>query len=229
MMNARYRCEAVYQEGRREHWPRVSVSGSGHGQNTHPVSTVLPFLRPLVLLRSLRRPQYVSRKTLAIKRGDSEILTRNDIQYAFLYHVFNDKTLAFTDENPGNPPTKVTFCNLYVHALYNSSKCSKVMRDKMLETPDFAVEFAKISLLTNVGRINTTMACMRYRTTSLFPPSLKTLSSLSRDENCPAELSPSSLSPKNEWECTRCSQNQKLSQGCFLTRRAEVGTSLDAY
>jgi len=29
----------------------------------------------------------------------------------------------------------------------------------MVETPAFAIEFAKISLLTNVGRINTTMAC----------------------------------------------------------------------
>ncbi len=123
------------------------------------------------LLRSPRRPQYVSRKTLAIKRGDSEILTRNDVQYAFLHHVFNDKTLAFTDETPGKPPTKANFCDLYVHALYNSAKCSKVMRDKMLETPAFAVEFAKISLLTNVGRINTTMACVCYRTTSLCPPS----------------------------------------------------------
>lgn len=227
-MKARYRCEAVYQEGRREHWPRVSVSGSGHGQNTPPVSAV-PFLRSLVLL-TLHRPQYVSRKTLAIKRGDSEILTRNDVQFAFLYHVFNDKTLAFTDENPGNPPTKVNFCNLYVHALYNSAKCSKVMRDKMLETPDFAVEFAKISLLTNVGRINTTMACMRYRTVSLFLTSLKSfaLSSLPRDENCLAELSSGSLSPENGWQCARCSQNQKLPQGCFPTRRAEICTSFDA-
>ncbi|KAH9047582.1 hypothetical protein EDB84DRAFT_1616889 [Lactarius hengduanensis] len=111
--------------------------------------------------------QYVSRKTLAIKRGDSEILTRNDVQYAFLYHVFNDKTLAFTDETPGKPPTKVNFCDLYVHALYNSAKCSKVMKDKMLETPAFAVEFAKISLLTNVGRINTTMAFFPEMKTAL--------------------------------------------------------------
>ncbi|KAN0125046.1 hypothetical protein V8E52_001598 [Russula decolorans] len=113
------------------------------------------------------QPQYVSRKTLAIKRGDSEILTRNDVQYAFLYHVFNDKTLAFTEETPGKPPTKVNFCDLYVHALYNSAKCSKVMRDKMLETPAFAVEFAKISLLTNVGRINTTMAFFPEMKTAL--------------------------------------------------------------
>lgn len=32
----------------------------------------------------------------------------------------------------------------------------------MVETPAFAIEFAKIALLTNVGRINTTMAC-EYR------------------------------------------------------------------
>ena len=37
----------------------------------------------------------------------------------------------------------------------------------MVETPAFAIEFAKISLLTNVGRINTTMAC-GY----LFPPTV---------------------------------------------------------
>ncbi|KAI0001896.1 hypothetical protein BJV77DRAFT_970175 [Russula vinacea] len=117
--------------------------------------------------RMSTQPQYVSRKTLAIKRGDSEILTRNDVQYAFLYHVFNDKTLAFTDETPGKPPTKVNFCDLYVHALYNSAKCSKVMRDKMLETPAFAIEFAKISLLTNVGRINTTMAFFPEMKTAL--------------------------------------------------------------
>lgn len=29
----------------------------------------------------------------------------------------------------------------------------------MIENPAFAIEFAKMSLLTNVGRINTTMAC----------------------------------------------------------------------
>ncbi|KAH9982606.1 hypothetical protein BGW80DRAFT_1264111, partial [Lactifluus volemus] len=120
-----------------------------------------------VMDRMPTQPQYVSRKTLAIKRGDSEILNRNDVQYAFLYHVFNDKTLAFTDETPGKPPTKVNFCDLYVHALYNSAKCSKVMRDKMLETPAFAVEFAKISLLTNVGRINTTMAFFPEMKTAL--------------------------------------------------------------
>lgn len=103
-------------------------------------------------------PQYLGRKTLPIKRGDAEPLTREDLQYDLLYYIFADRTVAFVDFlAPGKP--LVNFCDLYVNALYNSSKCSKVLKDKMVETPAFAIEFAKISLLTNVGRINTTMAC----------------------------------------------------------------------
>ncbi|THH21470.1 hypothetical protein EW146_g76 [Bondarzewia mesenterica] len=116
---------------------------------------------------STSQPQYVSRKTLAIKRGDSETLTREDVQYDLLYYIFSDNTRVFTDESPGKPPSKVNFCDLYVNALYNSRKCSKVMRDKMHDTPAFAIEFAKISLLTNVGRINTTMAFFPEMKTAL--------------------------------------------------------------
>ena len=183
---------------------------------------------PPFLGLSLSRPQYVSRKTLAIKRGDSEILTRNDVQYGFLYHVFSDKTLAFTDETPGKLPTKVNFCDLYVHALYNSAKCSKVMRDKMLETPAFAVEFAKISLLTNVGRINTTMACMCYCFFPTSPSSSRSMPSfsLSRDENCLTKLPPGSIATEDGWQCTGCPQDKELSQGGFLTRRAKVRTPI---
>ena len=37
-----------------------------------------------------------------------------------------------------------------------------MLRDKMTETPEFGTDFAKISLLANVGRINTTMACASF-------------------------------------------------------------------
>jgi len=66
---------------------------------------------------------------------------------------------------PGRP--LVNFCDLYVNALFNSTKCSKVLKDKMVETPEFAIEFAKIALLTNVGRINTTMAFFPEMKTAL--------------------------------------------------------------
>ncbi|KAI0651695.1 hypothetical protein C8Q79DRAFT_997031 [Trametes meyenii] len=111
-------------------------------------------------------PQYLGRKTLPIKRADAEPLTREDLQYDLLYYIFTDSTKAFVDFLAPNRPI-VNFCDLYVNALYNSPKCSKVLKDKMVETPAFAIEFAKIALLTNVGRINTTMAFFPEMKTAL--------------------------------------------------------------
>jgi Ino eighty subunit 1 len=104
---------------------------------------------------------YLSRKALPIKRNDAEPLTREDVQFDLLCHIFNDRQKVFTPQAPSED-SKVHFCDLYVNALYMSHKCSKVLKDKMAETPAFAVELAKISLLTNVGRINTTMACKSF-------------------------------------------------------------------
>ncbi|TDL28358.1 hypothetical protein BD410DRAFT_780856 [Rickenella mellea] len=107
------------------------------------------------------------KKTLPIKRNDAEMLTRQDIQYDLLHCIFSDPQKVYTDQSPGQPVTKVTFCELYVNSLYHSRKCSKVLKDKMRDTPAFAVEFAKISLLANVGRINTTMAFFPEMKTAL--------------------------------------------------------------
>ncbi|KAI0724393.1 hypothetical protein C8T65DRAFT_626341 [Cerioporus squamosus] len=110
--------------------------------------------------------QYLGRKTLPIKRTDAEPLTREDLQYDLLYYIFTDRTKCFIDYLAPDQPV-VNFCDLYVNALYNSPKCSKVLKDKMVETPAFAIEFAKIALLTNVGRINTTMAFFPEMKTAL--------------------------------------------------------------
>ncbi|KAG9314535.1 hypothetical protein JVU11DRAFT_5333 [Chiua virens] len=109
---------------------------------------------------------YLSRKALPIKRNDAEPLTREDVQYDLLDYIFSDTKAVFTSQAP-DISSKVTFRDLYVNALYHSSKCSKVLKDKMVETPAFAVELAKISLLTNVGRINTTMAFFPEMKTAL--------------------------------------------------------------
>ncbi|KAF8078417.1 hypothetical protein FPV67DRAFT_1465198 [Lyophyllum atratum] len=107
---------------------------------------------------------YLSRKALPIKRHDAQPLTREDIQFDLLHHIFSDKSTVFTNPTPWREPDA---WELYVSALYNSSKCSKVLREKMVETPAFAIELAKISLLTNVGRINTTMAFFPEMKTAL--------------------------------------------------------------
>ncbi|KAI0815270.1 hypothetical protein BC629DRAFT_1645229 [Irpex lacteus] len=132
---------------------RAAPSHSGLQQNWLPQQVNTP-------------PQYLGRKTLPIKRADAEPLTREDLQYDLLYFIFADPTQAFVDSMaPGKP--LVNFCDLYVNALFNSSKCSKVLKDKMVDTPEFAIEFAKIALLTNVGRINTTMAFFPEMKTAL--------------------------------------------------------------
>ncbi|KAI0639239.1 hypothetical protein C8Q77DRAFT_1152229 [Trametes polyzona] len=111
------------------------------------------------------------RKTLAVKRADGEPLTRVDLQYDMLSHIFADKHAVFTDPYTtirGDPAgTKVTFRDLYVNALIHSPRCSKASRDKIRESPEFGNEFAMISLLSNVGRINTTMAFFPEMKTAL--------------------------------------------------------------
>ncbi|TDL28352.1 hypothetical protein BD410DRAFT_780848 [Rickenella mellea] len=115
--------------------------------------------------------QSVHRKTLAIKRNDAEPLTREDIQYDLLNHIFNDDHAVFTDPystlNNETHTAKVTFRDLYVNALVNSPRSSKVLREKIVDTPQFGTDFAMISLLANVGRINTTMAFFPEMRTAL--------------------------------------------------------------
>lgn len=112
---------------------------------------------------------YQSRKSLPIKKNDSDPLTREDVQFDLLHEIFSDDQLVFTNPRPtpGNSDNRITFGELYISTLYNSPKCSKVLKDKMLETPAFATELGKISLLTNVGRINTTMAFFPEMKTAL--------------------------------------------------------------
>ncbi|KAF8898525.1 hypothetical protein BD779DRAFT_1687165 [Infundibulicybe gibba] len=109
---------------------------------------------------------YLSRKALPIKRNDAEPLTREDVQFDLLNYIFADTNSVFLNPYSGKQE-RVPFCDLYISALYNSNKCSKVLKDKMVETPAFAIELAKISLLTNVGRINTTMAFFPEMKTAL--------------------------------------------------------------
>ena len=121
-------------------------------------STFLTLYSPLLFSSSSQH-----KKNLAVKRHDGEPLTRVDLQYDLLYSIFTDKHTVFTDPYTtirGDPAgTKVTFRDLYVNALIHSPRCSKMSRDKIRELPLYGNEFAMISLLSNVGRINTTMAC----------------------------------------------------------------------
>ncbi|KAF5382982.1 hypothetical protein D9757_006348 [Collybiopsis confluens] len=107
-----------------------------------------------------------------LRKPDNAPLTRIDLQYDLLHSIFSDENEVFTDPFPCQfdtipPRSRVTFRNLYVNAVMNSPKASKLLKDKMLEIPEFATHFAMLSLLTNVGRINTTMSFFHEMKTAI--------------------------------------------------------------
>ncbi|KAJ7630680.1 hypothetical protein FB45DRAFT_1027876 [Roridomyces roridus] len=101
-----------------------------------------------------RRP----RRAFAIDTvADGEPLKRADIQFDLLSFIFNNQVKAFTDSPPSKD--KVSFRDLYVNSILRSPKSKGVLREKLLESPStFATDFAKLSLITNVGRIATNMS-----------------------------------------------------------------------
>ncbi|KAG2023263.1 hypothetical protein CC2G_000936 [Coprinopsis cinerea AmutBmut pab1-1] len=109
---------------------------------------------------SSRRPSPTPKRPLVLKRADGEPLTRADIQYDVLHAIFSDTTPAFTNPYVGEPHeyTKVSFRELYIQAILNSSKATKSFKEKIMDSPDFARDFAMLALLVNVGRINTSMS-----------------------------------------------------------------------
>ncbi|KAJ7492884.1 hypothetical protein FB451DRAFT_554715 [Mycena latifolia] len=94
-------------------------------------------------------------RSVAIDHSDGQPINRADLQFDFLSHVFADDTKAFSDPQSG--PSKLCFRDLYINAILRSPKAKSVLKEK-LALPAFATDFAMLALLTNVGRIATTMS-----------------------------------------------------------------------
>ena len=107
----------------------------------------------------LLSPQPMRGKGIAIRKQDGDAFTRVDIQYDFLSDIFQDDRQVFFSESGDE---KSTFRDVYVRALMASPRIAKGLREKMHDSPAFATDFAKASLLANVGRINTTMTCTYF-------------------------------------------------------------------
>ena len=136
---------------------RACLTIDHHHDRVPSVSSTMP------AATSAANKQQKEKKVIALKYADGHPLTRQDLQYDLLHHIFADPHRVFTDPYPTNPgqtpQPKLTFRDLYLNTILHSPKCSRGPRDKALENQEFGTEFAKMSLLTNVGRINTTMAC----------------------------------------------------------------------
>ncbi|BGP15219.1 hypothetical protein JCM10213_000829 [Rhodosporidiobolus nylandii] len=104
----------------------------------------------------------------AIKKLDSEPLLRFDIQWEVLDHIFSDRTFRFTapvDQSSPPEPIYLNFDQLYLESILSSMKTTQNIRNKLISNPTFAINYCKLCLLVNVGRINTTLA---------FYPNMKT-------------------------------------------------------
>ena len=100
---------------------------------------------------------YSGNKIKHLKKDDGIPLWRKDIQYDFLKLVFEDDKQVFT--KPADGTSGHTFADIYLDAMARSSKCSKILKDKLLTERPAAINMAMVCLLVNVGRMNTTLNC----------------------------------------------------------------------
>lgn len=107
-----------------------------------------------------------SARSRHLKKDDGRPFLRKDIQYQFLKELFEDQTRAFTDPYADSAdkvvtepeePHKLTFAELYIKTIAHSSKCSKILRDRLLNDMKMSIPTSMICLLVNVGRMNTTI------------------------------------------------------------------------
>lgn len=116
-----------------------------------------------------------------LKKKDGEPLWRLDIQYDFLVGLFTNELGVFT--NSYTNEKHQTFADIYIDAMARSSKCSKILREKLLGDKRAALNMAMVCLLVNVGRMNTTLNFfpeMRAQLRTYHPiPSLQTYAKLS--------------------------------------------------
>lgn len=101
---------------------------------------------------------YSGNKIRHLKKDDGIPLWRKDIQYDFLRYVFEDQQAVFHKVSDGS--SGHTFADIYLDAMAKSSKCSKILKDKLLTERPAAINMAMVCLLVNVGRMNTTLNCM---------------------------------------------------------------------
>ncbi|KAF4554074.1 Ino eighty subunit 1-like protein [Elsinoe fawcettii] len=90
-----------------------------------------------------------------LKKEDGVPLWRKDIQYEFLQAIFEDQQKVFTrvsDRSYGH-----TFAEVYIDTLAQSSKTSKILKEKLVQDHASALTMAMVCLLVNVGRMNTTL------------------------------------------------------------------------
>ena len=98
---------------------------------------------------------YSGSKNKHLKKEDGAPMWRTDIQHEFLRLVVEDTTPVFTNLADGKK--ECNFADIYIDCMARSSKCSKILKDRLQVDRQAAQNMAMICLLVNVGRMNTTL------------------------------------------------------------------------
>ncbi|GME74434.1 unnamed protein product [Ambrosiozyma monospora] len=121
----------------------------------------------------------INSRTRHLKKNDGEPYWRNEIQFEFLLRLLFNRDRVFTnpyyeskefswpeyfktykDENGElheNDGEKLTFFELYLVTLLKSPKISRILNERLTCDLVYSLNFIIISLLVNIGRLNTTV------------------------------------------------------------------------
>ncbi|CCE66190.1 hypothetical protein TPHA_0P00320 [Tetrapisispora phaffii CBS 4417] len=148
------------------------------------------------LISSKHKLKESSKYNRHLKKPDGAYFNRSDVQFRFLYLLLSDKRLLFTNIYKSffrstvvpiqtDEPKVVnvtdegfdarcfifndtlTFSQAYILALATSSKCSKILKDKLLRDKEVAFSSCALGILVNVGRMNTTINFFHEMTSQL--------------------------------------------------------------
>jgi Ino eighty subunit 1 len=144
-----------------------------YGEDNRPTKQKLatPILRvtPTKKIKKVHNNVLSSARSRHLKKDDGHPFWRKDIQYAFLKALFDNDVKAFTDPFPDSednvimedrqldPRGRLSFAELYIKTIAHSSKCSKVLKERLLKDMKMSIPTCMICLLVNVGRMNTTI------------------------------------------------------------------------
>ncbi|SCU97972.1 LAMI_0F12354g1_1 [Lachancea mirantina] len=180
----------------------------GDGDSTQSEDNTTTIAAESSVKRKSREP---SKYTRHLKKPDGEFFTRKDIQFEFLRQLFSDKQTLFSNhyqdtfqighsESPESlnvtdetyaarkfiDNEKLTFSECYLLSVASSTKCSKVLRDKLLFDQNVAFSTCVLSLLVNTGRLNTTINFFLEMTSQLR--TFHSIPCLQRDARDPKSL-----------------------------------------
>ncbi|GAV54839.1 hypothetical protein ZYGR_0AS01620 [Zygosaccharomyces rouxii] len=154
--------------------------------NTNILPNFGPSMVPSVTTNK-KKMKESSKYNRHLKKPDGEFFTRGDLQFCFLTQLLADERKLFRNIYkdvfaksivPVPPPIPgktlnvtdseydaktfvfddhLTFSQLYVLTLASSTKCSKVLRDKLLFDQQVAFSTCILGILVNIGRLNTTI------------------------------------------------------------------------